>query len=122
VFLAEAKWGSVVILRGINFTRSTSALGHKRTLKRLHPMSALPPIADIAGRQLNVRFVPIPDLSRCSELSTFYSIISSAMLSRDAGIVSPSIRAVSALMTSSNLFDCNTGKSAGFSPLRMRPA
>jgi hypothetical protein len=27
-----------------------SALGHKRTLKRLHPMSAIPPKADIVGR------------------------------------------------------------------------
>jgi hypothetical protein len=36
-----------------------SALGQKRTLMRLLPMSALPPKADIAGRRLNVRFVPI---------------------------------------------------------------
>jgi hypothetical protein len=35
-----------------------SALGHKRTLKHVRPMSALPPKADIAGRQLDVRFVP----------------------------------------------------------------
>ena len=69
-------------------------MGQKQTSRFEIAMSALPPIADIAGRQLNVRFVPIADLSRCSELSTFYSIISSAMLSRDAGIVSPSIRAV----------------------------
>jgi hypothetical protein len=37
-------------------------LGHKRTSTRLHPMSALPPNADIAGRQLDVRFVPIADM------------------------------------------------------------
>jgi hypothetical protein len=30
--------------------RSMSALGQKRTLKHVHPMSALPPIADIAKR------------------------------------------------------------------------
>jgi hypothetical protein len=35
-----------------------SALGQKRTLKRLHPMSALPPIADIALHRSDVRFVP----------------------------------------------------------------
>jgi hypothetical protein len=35
-----------------------SALGHKRTLKHVRPMSALPPKAGIAGRQLDVRFVP----------------------------------------------------------------
>jgi hypothetical protein len=33
----------------------------------------------------------------------------------------PSMRAVCALMTSSNLADCTTGKSAGLAPLRMRP-
>jgi hypothetical protein len=31
-------------------------------LKRLHPMSALPPKADIAGRRLDVRFVPKADI------------------------------------------------------------
>jgi hypothetical protein len=36
--------------------------------------------------------------------------------------VRPSILAVWALMTNSNLVDCTTGKSAGFAPLRMRPA
>jgi hypothetical protein len=35
-----------------------SALGHKRTLKRRQPMSALPPKADIAERKWHVRFVP----------------------------------------------------------------
>jgi hypothetical protein len=30
-------------------------------------MSALPPKADIAGRQLNVRFVPKAAVSRCSK-------------------------------------------------------
>jgi hypothetical protein len=39
-----------------------SALGQKRTLPRLRVMSALPPKADIAGRQLDVRFVPITDI------------------------------------------------------------
>jgi len=32
-------------------------LGHKRTLKRFHPMSALPPIADIETQSRDVRFV-----------------------------------------------------------------
>jgi hypothetical protein len=39
-----------------------SALGQKRTLKRLHPMSALPPKADIAERDRDVRFVPTRDI------------------------------------------------------------
>src|SRR5262249_48891131 len=36
-----------------------SALGQKRTLKRLHPMSALPPKADIAGGGYYVRPYPL---------------------------------------------------------------
>jgi len=39
-----------------------SALGHKRTLKRLHPMSALPPKADIIQHDRDVRFVPKADI------------------------------------------------------------
>src|SRR5467141_3406529 len=50
-----------------------------------------------------------------------YSMTSSAMASTPGGIVRPSIRAIWALMTSSNLVDCTTGKSAVFAPLRMRP-
>jgi len=43
-----------------------SALGHKRTLKRLHPMSALPPKADIIQHDRDVRFVPKADIDcRC---------------------------------------------------------
>ena len=50
-----------------------------------------------------------------------HSITSSAVASSDGGTVRPSMRAVEALMTSSNLLDCTTGKSAGLAPLRMRP-
>src|SRR5262249_46245699 len=50
-----------------------------------------------------------------------YSITSSAATSSLSGTVRPSILAVSALMTSSNFVDCITGRSAGFTPLRMRP-
>src|SRR5262245_27787375 len=51
-----------------------------------------------------------------------HSITSSAAASSLSGTVRASILAVEALMTSSNLLDCTTGKSAGFAPLRMRPA
>src|SRR5262245_33749030 len=67
-----------------------------------------------------------PRSSRAAEqrdkLAPFHSITSSAVESSLSGTVRPSIRAVSMLMTSSNLVACTTGKSAGFSPLRMRPA
>ena len=50
-----------------------------------------------------------------------HSITSSARAMSVGGTVRPSIRAIWALMTSSNLVDCSTGKSAGLVPLRMRP-
>jgi hypothetical protein len=39
-----------------------SALGQKRTSDGACAMSAIRPKADIAGRQLNVRFVPKADI------------------------------------------------------------
>jgi hypothetical protein len=50
-----------------------------------------------------------------------HSITSSASASSLSGTVRPSILAVWALMTNSNLIDCTTGNSAGLAPLRMRP-
>src|SRR5262249_49368999 len=56
------------------------------------------------------------------ELAPLHSITSSAATSSLSGTVSRKILAVWALMTSSNLVDCKTGKSAGFVPFRMRAA
>src|SRR5262249_47670823 len=52
---------------------------------------------------------------------TDHSITSSAVESSVGGTVRPSILAVPALITNSNLLDCMTGRSAGLAPLRMRP-
>src|SRR5262249_46225955 len=49
-----------------------------------------------------------------------HSITSSAIASSVGGTVRPSVRAIWWLMTSSNLVDCTTGRSAGLVPLRMR--
>src|SRR5262245_40424973 len=48
-----------------------------------------------------------------------HSITSSAMATSDGGTERPSMRAVSALMTNSSLFNWTTGRS--LAPLRMRP-
>ena len=56
------------------------------------------------------------------EFAPFHSITSSASASSVGGMSRPSVFAVLRLMTNSNLVDCITGRSAGFSPLRMRPA
>jgi len=47
-----------VISRGNNSQDGMSAMGQKQTSKRLNPMFALPPIADIAEGDRHVRFVP----------------------------------------------------------------
>jgi hypothetical protein len=47
--LRPAEWGSLVILRGNNPQNRMSALGQKRTLKRVRAMSALLLQADITG-------------------------------------------------------------------------
>ena len=54
------------------------------------------------------------------ELAPFHSITSSALASSACGTVRPSAFAVLRLMTSSYLVGACTGKSAGFSPFRMR--
>jgi hypothetical protein len=45
--LASDEMGIGISLQGSNPAPPMSALGQKQTLKRLHAMSALPPIADI---------------------------------------------------------------------------
>jgi hypothetical protein len=55
------------------------------------------------------------------ELAPLHSITSSAIASTPGGMVRPSALAVLTLMANSNLVGCATGKSAGFSPLRIRP-
>jgi hypothetical protein len=57
---------------------------------------------------------------RCSKQHC-YSMISSARPRSNCGTVRPSALAVLRLRISSTFVDCWTGRSAGFSPLRMRP-
>src|SRR5215472_11344492 len=56
------------------------------------------------------------------ELAPPHSITSSARPDRGRGTVMPSALAVFKLMISSTFVACCVGRSAGFSPLRMRPA
>src|SRR5262249_15023311 len=56
------------------------------------------------------------------ERTPLHSITSSASASSLSGMVRPSAFAVLRLITSSNLVGCMTGRSAGFSPLRILPA
>ena len=68
--------------------------------------------------------VPRADSSRLAKttIAIRHSITTSATATSVGGRVRPSALAVLRLMTSSIFVDCCTGKSAGFSPLRIRPA
>src|SRR5262249_41670744 len=55
------------------------------------------------------------------ELAPLHSITSSARASSAGGISRSFVLGVCRLMTNSNLVALSTGRSAGFSPLRMRP-
>jgi hypothetical protein len=74
---------------------------------------AYPQKADIAERQLDVRFVPIADIR------FGYSITSSARSRSPVEIDRSSALAVRKLSTSSNFAGRSIGKSAGFAPVRL---
>src|SRR5579884_993289 len=61
------------------------------------------------------------NLAILQTLAPRHSMTSSARARIDCGTVRPSALAVFRLMTSSNLVGWTTGRSAGFSPLRIRP-
>jgi len=71
---------------------------------------------DMVSRTCQVRNVPM------SGSQSIYSITSSAVKSNSGGISTPSALAVLRLIAISNFVGCSTGRSAGFSPLRIRPA
>jgi hypothetical protein len=52
-----------------------SALGQKRTSRRLRLMSALPPKADIGTQSRNVRFVPKADICSAANSSLFDHLV-----------------------------------------------
>src|SRR5262245_18800522 len=96
-------------------------------------MSALPRIATAKAEFLQKSCLLYPRKQTCAVklgmsalgqkrtlAGQHYSITSSARASRDGGIVRLSSYAVLRLITSSYLVGACTGKSAGFSPLRMR--
>src|SRR6516165_3808843 len=85
--------------------------------------------AEVKTFYFDVRFTPksghgnsVPRCPLCAKSghTTNYSITSSARASTEGGIVMPSVLAVLRLITSSYLVGDCTGRSAGFSPLRMR--
>jgi hypothetical protein len=82
-------------------------------------ISALPPRTDVGA---DIVEQPVTARSGCeqSEQSTAYSITSSARAKSVGGISRPSTFAVLRLITKSYLVGACTGRSLGFSPLKIR--
>jgi hypothetical protein len=69
------KWVSGIGVHGSNPQLRMSALGHKRTFSEVFVMSALPPKADIGGRELDVRFTPKADISSVLKMSRLGQVL-----------------------------------------------
>ena len=95
--------------RADRLTASKGRLG-----SRAPGFPSLPPVADMERTSRHVPNGPT------AEVAERYSMTSSARPSSVVGTLRPRDLAVLRLMTSSNLFACRTGRSAGFSPLMMR--
>jgi hypothetical protein len=112
----------MIILRGSNSGPPRSAQGYSLPIRLVSASRDVrsTPKADIRFQRNMCRDVPKADKVHRSKMAC-YSITSSAIAITPEGMVRPSALAVFRLMARSNLVGCSTGKSAGFSPLRMRP-
>jgi hypothetical protein len=97
-----------------------TAVDPKPPLVPLHRSGCCCPISAIAQRGSSAPRASSRAAMRVRPAGP-YSITSSACASKIAGTIRPSPFAVFMLMTSSNRVGWITGKSAGFSPFRMRP-
>src|SRR5262245_26896450 len=93
-------------------------LGFRIVLGKTHQHCDAPHARLLRPRRQRPRGCRAAD--ECDERAPPHSITSSARASSDAGMSKPSALAVLRLITSSNLVGACTGRSAGFSPLRMR--
>ena len=98
-----------------------SASGHKCTFgSAIAKVRFTPRKRTYAVQLLDVRIVPIADSCTAAKKSLLDHLV--GCHKQRCGTLRPSVFAVLRLMTNSNLVDCMTGRSAGFAPLRMRPA
>ena len=109
---------SLVELEALQTPRPDLALGQRSVAT-----TEVPKIADQIFCIAEVgSCVPTTALSRCNKVRIHgnYSITSSALARSVGGTVRPCAFAVVVLITNSYLVGACTGRSAGFSPLRMR--
>src|SRR6266446_5499892 len=87
-----------------------------------HPLSPVATQHSLPSGRYSLLGPDFHRLDRTSFSWRTHSITSSARANNLSGIWRPRASAVLRLRTSSNLVGCTTGRSAGFSPLRIRPA
>ena len=104
-------------LEGPGFGSGDVRFGSKADICTAQGHVRFTPESGHVQRTNDVRFVPKADISAAN---ITYSITSSARARSVGGTVRPSALAVLRLITSSYLVGACTGRSAGFSPLRMR--
>src|SRR5262249_20309250 len=93
---------------------STSGARRRARHRKRNRHVRLIPKSDMCSAVADVRYGPIADMP-------FYSMTSSARVSRVGGTQRPGALTALRLITSSYLVGACTGRSTGFSPLSMRP-
>ena len=94
-------------------TTLTNTIGKVRVADNNGPRTAAPATKMTSGASATIE--------KRDEFSPGHSMTSSASASRVGGTSRSSVLAVLRLITKSNLVGCTIGRSAGFSPFRMRP-
>src|SRR5215475_3381395 len=97
----------------------TSVVSSELRVEALMPFIVAHPVVSLLRRCAYTKKQRDPAAQQRDEVAPLHSITSSARASRLSGTVSPSAFAVLRLITSSYLVGACTGRSAGFSPLRM---
>src|SRR4029077_14661459 len=101
--------------------RALAVISFERRVEALMPFIVACPVISFLRRCANTMKRGERTAEQRHERAASLSITSSAIASSDGGTTRSSMRAVCILITSSNLFACTIGKSAGFAPLRTRP-
>src|SRR5712691_9665331 len=102
--------------------RTLAVISFKLRVEVLMPFIVACPVISFLRRCAYIKKHGERAAEQSDELAPSHSITSSAVASSVGGTVRPSILAVWWLMIRSNFDACTTGRSVGFSPLRMRPA
>src|SRR2546427_9148500 len=128
---ARARRSGAIRVAGLKPTGRSLSLGNQANTRPKMPeyglrSSSSASVAALPRRRRSTIANPVPSAQltdapkQTTRRGSGYSITSSARASSVGGTSRPSAFAVLRLMTNATRVDCSTGKSAGFSPLRMR--